>query len=121
MGGAASREKPHHTIVSTGRITAPELVEGGVSPDVPEVEVMGQVENMESMEMGDGEVPRADMDPEIAAEGCPVPQPDARESDLLMGRLIVEPTSRVERDRLERQWKREQRRQARGARRSEGA
>lgn len=104
-------------------VTQPEPVEGGVSPDVPEVEVMGQVESSESsefMEMGDVEVPRADVDPELAAEGCPVPQPAARESEL-MGRVIVEPTSRVERHRLERRWKREQRRQARRERRSEGA
>jgi hypothetical protein len=104
-------------------IAEPEPVEGGVSPELPEVDVMGQVENVEmgEVEMGDIEVPRAEVDPEIAAEGCPVPRPDAGDSDLTMGRIVVEPTSRVERHRLERQWKREQRRQARRDRRSRGA
>lgn len=92
----------------------PGSVEGGV---------LGQVE---VVEMGDVEVPapegeavellgQAVPDPGTAAEGCPVPRPD--EGEVLMGDIVAPPSSRLKQQRLERQWKREQRRQARRDRR----
>lgn len=97
----------------------PEPTEPVVEPTEPVTDTMGDVEIPDP----DADIFLGQMvaDPNAAAEGCPVPQPDVDDGGVVMGELPVEPTSRLKRKRLERQWKREQRRQARRVRRSGGA